>query len=164
MFNGATAFDQPIGGWAVGKVRDFGMLLYIIYMTLYWMLCGASSFNQNLRQWTVDPGARTDGMLWNAKAFQKAHAPCAPAEAYSLFGWGRPARPGVQWKYTCLSSTAQTLPFSEQPRRRPAAFMAADAVAAAAPRADVSIRGLGGSLAAFVRVSNRKTNLAHRTK
>ena len=71
MFHRAFAFDQPIGGWAVGRVRDFG-----------WMLGFATSFNQNLGQWTVDPGANTNDMFLSASVFQKANAPWATAAAY----------------------------------------------------------------------------------
>ena len=55
----------------MGRVRDFGGMLRF-----------AESFNQNLGQWTVDPGANTDNMLFDAYVFQKANAPWASAVAY----------------------------------------------------------------------------------
>ena len=73
MFYNTSAFDQPIGGWAAGRVRDFR-----------WMLRAATSSNQNLVQWTVDPGADIDGMFYCASGFQKAHAPWATAAAYEF--------------------------------------------------------------------------------
>ena len=55
---------------------------------------------------------------------------------------------------------------SEQLRHRPAAFLAAAAVAAAPPARAVPFGGSEFHVAAsiLVRVSNRQTNLAHRTK
>jgi len=43
MFYGASAFNQPIGGWNVDKVTDMG-----------WMFRGASAFNQPIGGWRVD--------------------------------------------------------------------------------------------------------------
>ena len=66
MLCNAYAFNQPIGGWAVGRVQNFYCMLYC-----------ASSFDQDLAPWSVDPAARTYFMLLYATAFQRAHAPWA---------------------------------------------------------------------------------------
>ena len=72
----ASAFNQPIGGWAVGRVQDFR-----------WMLRCASSFDQDLAPWSVDPAARTLCMLEYATAFQRAHAPWAK-QGMEVYGYG----------------------------------------------------------------------------
>lgn len=79
MFGGAYAFNQPIGGWDVREVWNFE-----------YMLGYARSFNQNLGQWTFEPGLgswepgfpKTDGMLCGADALQKSNAPWANAYTY----------------------------------------------------------------------------------
>jgi hypothetical protein len=42
MFYEALAFNQPIGAWNTGAVRDMSFMFY-----------GASMFNQNIRGWNV---------------------------------------------------------------------------------------------------------------
>ena len=78
MLRRASAFNQPIGGWAVGRVQNFQCMLY-----------DASSFDQDLALWSVDPesglvgrSAETPLMLYAANAFQRCHAPWATANAY----------------------------------------------------------------------------------
>ena len=75
MLYDASAFNQPIGGWAVDRVCNFQMMLYF-----------ASSFDQDLALWSVDPAAETTCMLGGATAFQRAYAPWAKQgmEVYDL--------------------------------------------------------------------------------
>ena len=96
VFGNARAFDQPIGGWAVGRVRDFG-----------YMLAGASSFNQNLGQWTVDPGAVTGGMLCGASALQKPtpRGPRPRLTTNRAEGRGPRARRGRPARRSCNGNT-----------------------------------------------------------
>ena len=76
MLRDACAFNQPIGGWAVGRVQNFDYKLYC-----------ASSFDQDLALWSVDPAAVTFCMLVNATAFQRAHAPWAK-QGMKVYGLG----------------------------------------------------------------------------
>ena len=45
MFNGATAFNQDIGGWNVTGVTSVGGMNE--------MFAGATAFNQNIGGWNV---------------------------------------------------------------------------------------------------------------
>ena len=67
MFSGASAFDQPIGGWSVGAVRNMG--------SMFW---GAWAFDQDLSRWAVGAGTDTGSMFRGAGSFSTAeHAPRA---------------------------------------------------------------------------------------
>ena len=55
MFEGAEAFNQPIGNWDVGKVTNMGT-----------MFDGASSFNQPIGNWDVSNVTNMQGMFINS--------------------------------------------------------------------------------------------------
>ena len=103
MLGRASAFNQPIGGWAVGRVQNFD-----------YMLCGALSFDQDLAPWSVDSAAGTSACSRVPQPFsgprRRGPRPMLTNE------WGRapegsacPA--GVNVNAMLLSGTAQT-PFA----------------------------------------------------
>ena len=55
MFNGAAAFNQPIGGWDVSNVYDFENILY-----------NATSFNQDISSWNISNTSSVSDMLSNS--------------------------------------------------------------------------------------------------
>ena len=60
MFQDASAFNQPLGGWRVDKVTDMCL-----------MFCGASAFNQTLGGWSIDNVTTMHQMFYGASAFNQ---------------------------------------------------------------------------------------------
>jgi surface protein len=60
MFQGATAFNQPIGSWNVGKVTN----MYFMFR--------ATAFNQDIGSWNVGKVTNMAGMFNIATAFNQA--------------------------------------------------------------------------------------------
>lgn len=58
MFSNATSFDQPIGGWDVGKVQDFTAMFQF-----------ASAFNADLSQWDTRSAKTFSNMFFFASSF-----------------------------------------------------------------------------------------------
>jgi surface protein len=60
MFNGATAFNQPLDSWNVNSVTNMS-----------YMFNGASSFNQPIGSWNVSKVTDMTRMFWSATAFNQ---------------------------------------------------------------------------------------------
>eukprot|EP00926_Amoebophrya_sp_RCC4398_P009258 GSA120T00022064001.1 len=60
MFSGAEHFNQPLGPWKVGAVRDMSF-----------MFSGASAFNQALNEWDVSNVLTMESMFGKASAFNQ---------------------------------------------------------------------------------------------
>ena len=73
MFNGAKAFNQPIGGWNVDNVTDMSC-----------MFAGAAAFNQELGDWRVDKVEDTSYMFWEASSFNQPLGAVSKSSAESF--------------------------------------------------------------------------------
>jgi surface protein len=60
MFNGASAFNQPLAKWNVGKVTD-----------MKYMFASASAFNQPLARWNVGNVMEKGAIFYGASAFNQ---------------------------------------------------------------------------------------------
>ncbi len=60
MFLGAEHFNQPLGPWKVGAVRNMTKMFY-----------GASAFNQDLNDWDVSNVRTMDSMFMGASVFNQ---------------------------------------------------------------------------------------------
>ena len=60
MFEGATAFNQNIGGWATAAVTNMHSMFY-----------GATAFNQNIGDWDTSAVTKMDSMFEGATAFNQ---------------------------------------------------------------------------------------------
>ena len=60
MFEGATAFNQNIGGWDTAAVTNMDSMFY-----------GATAFNQNIGDWDTSAVTKMDSMFEGATAFNQ---------------------------------------------------------------------------------------------
>ena len=77
MFGGASAFNQPIGGWSVDKVTDMCAMFF-----------GASAFNQPLGDWRLGSNCYTQDMFAGTD-FQNSR----PVESCCAISYIRPRPP-----------------------------------------------------------------------
>ena len=75
MFQGATLFNQAIGGWNVANITN-----------MISMFNGATTFNKKIRTWKVGAGTTLTNMFSGATAFQAAFYPTTPG--YNAFSGG----------------------------------------------------------------------------
>ncbi|GMH71295.1 hypothetical protein TrRE_jg1462, partial [Triparma retinervis] len=121
MFNGAKAFNQPIGGWNVSKVttmknmfsnaaafdQDISGWDTSKCTTMKWMFQKAAAFDQDISGWDTSKVTDMYAMFFMAAAFSQDISPwCVALISSEPFGFGN-AGTDPCWGY-CICPTPCT--------------------------------------------------------
>ncbi|NLF22080.1 MAG: DUF285 domain-containing protein, partial [Lentisphaerae bacterium] len=126
MFRGATAFDQNISGWNVGKVTTMADLFYNAaafnqpigtwtvsnVTTLAATFYGAAAFNQPIGDWDVGKVTTMASLFYNAAAFNQPIGDWAVSNvttmSHTFYGAAAFSQPIGDWDVSNVTTMSHT--------------------------------------------------------